>query len=183
VHRERKGVRPRGALAAVALFAWLAAGGVGAAGVGELPPVGTTEGRLLPDVTFRDLDGEDVRVGALRGRVVVLNFWATWCGPCRDEMPELERLWNSVRGDGVVFLAVNLDVRDPKALRAYAERTRTGLPIVWDAAGVQGMFGVGSIPMTLIVDRRGVVRYRILGARPWAHPDYAAGLRVLAKEG
>jgi thiol-disulfide isomerase/thioredoxin len=100
-----------------------------------------------------------------QGKVVVVNFWADWCGPCREEQPGLQRLWTEYRGRGVQFIGVNFK-DDDAAARAYAEEFRVTYPSVEDPTGqIAHRFGVPYLPATILVDRDGRMRYLLPGAQ------------------
>ncbi len=151
--------------------------------MGASLPVGPREGMRAPAVSFLDLEGKEIHLGDLRGKVVMLNFWATWCRPCVAEMPDLQRLWAGIQDKRFLPLAVNIDARSGEEVKAFLARTGVVLPVAMDpSGGARAAFQVDPIPATFIIDKEGTIRYRILGARPWAHPDYAAGLKVLMAE-
>jgi cytochrome c biogenesis protein CcmG, thiol:disulfide interchange protein DsbE len=118
-----------------------------------------------PDFTLERLNGEDdLQLSALRGKAVVLNFWASWCIPCKDEAPYLEQVWRSRRDGGVVV--VGLDAKDFRAdARRFAERYDLTFPLVYDGPGdTLGGFGVTGFPETFVIDRSGRVVHAFVGA-------------------
>ena len=113
-------------------------------------------GSQAPDFTLERLDEEgELRLSSLRGRAVVLNFWASWCIPCKDEAPVLERLWRERRSRGLVV--VGLDARDfRRDARAFAERFDLTFPLVYDGPGeTTDPYGVTGFPETFVIDREG----------------------------
>ncbi len=136
------------------------------------------KGKDTPKLAGADLQGKPFDLERLRGRVVVLNFWATWCEPCRDELPSLERLQRARAGKPFAVVTVNFG-EQPQRIRTFLEREFVELPVVLDRdKDAAGRWKVGGLPMTFIVDARGRVRYQVVGERKW---DDAATLAVLDK--
>ena len=126
-------------------------------------PVRPYVGYRAPDFTLKTLAGESVTLSHLAGQVVILDFWASWCGPCKASMPQLHALWQSVKEQGVVLVGVSLD-RTEDAARTYLESTDVADMIaLWsslsDAQGVAESYRVAGIPHTLVIDRTGIIRY------------------------
>ena len=151
-----------------------------------IPPVPAsahdTSGLLLdyPKVSVKALDfeaklssGKPVRLSALTGQVVFLNFWATWCVPCLKEMPTMNRLQAKLAGKRFAILAVNMQ-ESPEQVAAFLRKHPVDFPIVMDAEGaITRDYGVNNIPLTYIIGKDGVVLARALGPREW---DSAAGV-------
>lgn len=119
---------------------------------------------VAPAFTLERLDQSgELSLASLRGKTVVLNFWASWCGPCRDEMPLLQKGWERWQGKNVVF--VGIDSKDDRGYaRSFLERYGVTYPNVYDGKGSQiGRYGVTGYPETFFIDARGKVRYRIAG--------------------
>ena len=128
-----------------------------AAGLGR-GPGGPRVGAPAPDFTLQGLDGNQVRLADLRGQKVVVNFWATWCPPCRSEMPDLDRVARESRGEGVVVLAVD-QMESPDTVRGYLRELSLGLDPVLDERGdVAQLYRVNALPTSFFVDASGVVR-------------------------
>ncbi|MBI5961675.1 MAG: TlpA family protein disulfide reductase [Chloroflexi bacterium] len=120
----------------------------------------------VPDISLTTLQGESIRLRALQDQIVFLNFWATWCEPCREEMPVLQTLQNEQQANGVLVIAVT----DPnygqteEDIRVFIERYNLTLTIVKSSdAQFYSQFGVAVLPLTFIIDRDGIVRYRHIG--------------------
>lgn len=124
-----------------------------------------------PDFTLSGPDGKPVKLSSLRGKVVLLNFWATWCPPCREEMPSMEKLYQSFRGrPDFVMLAVSSG--ETKAVvDQFLKKTPYSFPILLDPTGeVSAMYSISAIPTTYLIDAKGVVIAGIRGAHDWATP-------------
>lgn len=123
----------------------------------------STASQPAPDLSGETLTGSTLTLASLRGHPVVLNFWASWCGPCRQEQPELTRLAGSYAARGVRFVGV--DIRDDLAnARAYTTQFKTPYPSVFDpTADIAARFNVAAPPTTLVIDAAGMIRLRQLG--------------------
>jgi thiol-disulfide isomerase/thioredoxin len=136
-----------------------------------------TEGRRLPDLAFRDGDGKEQTLADFRGRVVLLNLWATWCVPCRKEMPALDALQAKLGGPAFQVVAVNIDTRDPNKPKAWLKDVGiTRLPYYADPSAkvFQDLKAVGrafGMPTTLVVDPAGCELGTIAGPAEWASDD------------
>jgi cytochrome c biogenesis protein CcmG, thiol:disulfide interchange protein DsbE len=123
------------------------------------------EGFLAPDFTLESLEGRQVNLSALRGKVVVVNLWASWCPPCRAEMPALDKLYDANRARGLEVLAVNATNQDSERdARAFVQQLGLSFPILLDRAGTAGQrYLLRSLPTTIFIDRRGVIRSIVVG--------------------
>lgn len=108
----------------------------------------------FPDIELYDVQGNPAKISDFRGTVVVVNFWATWCGPCRMELPELQKLYNDLGGKGLMVLAVNVDEMR-QAVPAFLQRMKLSLPVYFVDRQTEAALGIGTIPFTLILDKEG----------------------------
>lgn len=132
------------------------------------PEVGPQEGRRAPDIEAASLSGEAVSLGAWRGAPVVIVFWASWCGPCREEVPEIAALREHY-GDRIHLLGVNAGEESSVAVRAVRE-WGISWPVVTDpTASIARTYSVSAIPLVLVLDEDGLVRYRGNGMPADAH--------------
>ena len=132
-------------------------------------------GERAPEIGLRDLNGRQVTMASLRGKVVLIDFWASWCEPCAQEMPVLERLYAQYRAQGFTVVGVSID-RDVANARTFLGRHRVSFPIVHDGGQqVAGRYRPPRMPSSYIIDRQGVVRH--------VHAGYRAGdARVFESE-
>jgi peroxiredoxin len=129
-----------------------------------------------PDFTLKTLDGRTVRLQDLRGKVVLLNFWATWCAPCREEMPALETLARELGPRGLTVVGVNFKESKPD-VEAFVRQHELGFRMLLDGEGrLAKRYQVYALPVTLLVDRRGMVVGTVVGIRDWVGPDARAYL-------
>ncbi|TMA53585.1 MAG: TlpA family protein disulfide reductase [Deltaproteobacteria bacterium] len=158
----------------------VAAVAVGLAAAGGLLALGHRGPRLAPDFAAPDLAGHAVRLSALRGQVVVLNLWTTWCPPCREEMPSMERLYGQLRDRDFQLLAVSQDEDGSKTVEPFVRQLGITFPVLLDPERQVGeRYGVWGYPETFIIDRNGYVVERVIGPRDWATPAQLAALEAL----
>lgn len=147
---------------------------------------GAEPGRMAPTYAASTLEGDSVDLAGLRGRVVVLNVWATWCAPCIREMPALQRIHEKLADRGLSVVAVSVDVAAAGAdeeVRAFVDRFDLTFTVLRDASGrIEDAFGVAGLPTTFIIDRDGRIQRKILGAREWDDPALAEELEALLAE-
>jgi len=125
-------------------------------------------GKHAPDFTLTDMEGQTVSLSQFRGKVVILNFWATWCPPCREEMPSMEQLHRDFENKGLVMLAVNVEANGKEVVTDFLKKTPYSFPILLDGSqAVQNSYGVFRFPESFIIDRNGIVVEKIIGARDW----------------
>jgi len=129
---------------------------------------GTAKGQTAPDFTLTDMQGKHVSLSDLKGKVVILNFWATWCPPCKEEMPSMERLYRQFKDQGLVIVAVNVEKDGRGAVQSFLQRSPYTFPILLDSdAEVQNLYKVFRFPETFILDRNGMVVEKVVGAIDW----------------
>jgi peroxiredoxin len=158
----------------------LVAGAVGVALAAGLFAVAHRGPTLAPDFAVTDLAGRTVRLSGLRGKVVVLNLWATWCPPCVEEMPSMEKLWTTLGGDDLTVLAVSQDEDGRRAVEPFVQQSHYTFPIYLDPDRQVGdRYGVWGYPETFVIDRNGYVVERVIGPRDWGAPASLAALRAL----
>ncbi len=139
----------------------VAVSALGLLGMAGRPPL---VGGPAPEITLKDLQGQEIRLSDLRGKIVLLNFWATWCKPCKDEMPAMQASYDKLRGQGLVVLAVN-ELEDTEKVIEHVRSHGHTFPVVMDHDNrVANRYGVVGLPASFIVDRQGIVREQIVGS-------------------
>ena len=151
-------------------------------------PAGETLTQLLhplpealpaPDFNLVDSDGNQHRLSDYRGRVVIINFWATWCPPCREEMPAMQRAWSQLQQDNIAMLAVNVG-EDEDTVFTFTANYPVEFPLLLDRdSSVIQAWPVRGLPTTFVVDPRGNIVYRAIGSRNWDDPAVLTALRAL----
>jgi peroxiredoxin len=148
---------------------------------GSLASSGLT-GQPAPDFALKSSSGENLRLSEYRGDVVMINFWATWCGPCRQEMPLLDELYARYQRVGFSLLGVNIDDDSRRAMDMINELGVT-FPVLFDSSKqVSRLYNVDAMPVTVIVDREGNVRHIHQGYKPGYEQKYLDEVRSLLRE-
>ncbi len=136
------------------------------AGAAKEQAVGERSNQAAPDFTFSDLNGKNVSLSKLRGKVVILDFWATWCGPCRRTMPLLNEYFTTTKPADVEVFGVNVWERNPAAVKPMIEQGGYKFPILLGDDKVAGEYGVRGIPTLVVIDKNGNIAFRHVGADP-----------------
>lgn len=163
-----------------------------ALGWGSRERVRLAVGADAPALTLPRIDGGEASLVEYRGRVVLLNIWATWCAPCRREMPSIQRLYEAYADQGLEVLAVAVD-DDPGERRpdgvivgkvgAFVEQFGLTFPVAVDpTGGIERLFGTEYLPTTVLIDRRGRIRMQEIGGRFWDREPYVDMIESLLKE-
>ena len=140
-------------------------------------------GYLAPDFSLRNLKGNYESLDSFRGQVVVLNFWATWCAPCRVEMPSFEKLYRRYRSEGVAVLAVTLDKNAGPKIKSFVDEYELSFPILLDEKGeVERLYPSMTIPFTYVIDSEGRVVARVDGAKNWESNETFEAIEYLLKK-
>lgn len=174
---NNRSVDRRRALSALLLpYLWLIGSNVATSAPADLVS------RPASDFALRSLGQENIRLSEQLGEVVILNFWATWCGPCRQEMPLLDAIYSKYRRAGLVLLSINID-EDEEQAAEMAETLGVTYPVLMDARNeVAKAYELGTLPLTVLIDREGTVRYLSEGFKPGYEKRYTDKLRELLNE-
>lgn len=172
-------------LAAVALSGVLVGSAAGAVDPArELELIKPNRQQRAKDFKVPALDGTRLSLADLKGKVVFLNLWATWCGPCKEEMPAMEQLWQRYKEQGLVVIALSMDSGGAKAVKPYIEHAKYTYLVGLDPKmEVAQLYGARSVPSTFIIDRQGMLRAIALGPRPWDGKAAFAYIESLLKDG
>jgi thiol-disulfide isomerase/thioredoxin len=134
------------------------------------------------DFTSQSLNGKSVKLSDFRGKVVFLNFWATWCGPCRAEVPDIDKLHDTLKNDAFAVLAVDLR-EDRRIVSSFMARESLDFPVYLDPDGrIAGLYGVNGIPTTYLIDPDGRIAGRAVGPRAWGSGESIELMRSLMKK-
>ena len=143
---------------------------------------GGDTGRPAPAFTLTELNGQPAALSQFKGQVVMVNFWATWCGPCQQEMPLLDQMYKKFKPAGFTLLGVNVDKEAPP-VRELLARKPVSFPVLLDPANqVSKAYHVDEMPSTVIIDRKGEIRYVHRGYRPGDENEYQDRIRQLIRE-
>ncbi|MEE4262019.1 MAG: TlpA disulfide reductase family protein [Desulfobacteraceae bacterium] len=141
------------------------------------------KGLPAPDFTLPGLDGQMVRLADYRGKVVLLNIWATWCPPCVEEMPSMEKLYQTFKAEGFEILAVSMDESGAQAVRPFMKKLRLSFPALTDTQGaLKSLYQTTGVPESFIIDKDGVIVEKIIGPRDWASPGAIFSFRNLIQK-
>jgi thiol-disulfide isomerase/thioredoxin len=127
-------------------------------------------------------DGSLLKLSSLKGKVVLLNFWATWCPPCREEIPSMMKLQKSMNGKPFQMVAVSIDEGGKPAIDSFFKESGFALPTYVDpSGGASKIFGITGVPETFIIDKQGLLVKKIVGGVAWDSPEVASFLEGLMK--
>ena len=153
------------------MLAWLGCVCALALGVAGLtytsPAVALDAGAKMPEIGLKDLSGKTIDVASLAGKVVIVDFWATWCAPCREELPELQKFHQKYASKGLAIIGVSVD-KEGDNIKSFLDKLKVTFPVVHDAGhAVTGKYSPPRMPSSYVIDRKGIVRY--------VHGGYRAG--------
>ena len=146
------------------------------------PQVGLEVGMQAPDFTLRNLNGNLERLSEFKDKVIILNFWATWCAPCLEEMPAFEKLYRRYRSQGLTVIAVSLDKGDTSKVAKFVDEHSLTFPVLLDLDGIaERIYPSFTIPFTYVIDKKGRIAARVDGAKNWSSNETFAALDILIK--
>jgi peroxiredoxin len=139
--------------------------------------------KRAPDFSLKDLNGNKVGIKQFKGKIILLNFWATWCAPCKEEMSSLEVLHQQFKGKNFVLLTISVDYAGVKSVQEFMKKHCYTFPVLFDSKSeALNLFGVNKIPMTFIIDKKGKMIGRAIGPRDWKSPEVVTLInRLIAK--
>jgi len=137
-----------------------------------LPPdVDKSANTKAPDFTLKDVNGKTINLSSLKGKVILLNFWATWCPPCKAEMPSMNRLYNEIKAKGFEVVAVSTD-NSLSPVKEFLAKSRVDFTVLFDEKkAVSRQYKVFSMPTTFLIDRNGFIVEKYYGEYEWTEPD------------
>jgi len=138
---------------------------------------------MAPNFCLEGLNGRKVELKDFKGKVIFINFWATWCSPCKEEMSSMEALYQQFKEKGFVFLTISVDYGGIKPVKEFIEKNRYTFPVLLDPkCETLNVFRVKGIPTTLIINRKGRMIGKAVGPRNWKNPEFTSLLNMLIEE-
>jgi cytochrome c biogenesis protein CcmG/thiol:disulfide interchange protein DsbE len=129
-------------------------------------------GLEVPNFTFPDMNGKEVSLSDHRGKVVLVNVWATWCPPCRQEMPSMQSLYEKFKGENFEILAVSIDSEGREAVAPFMRKMNLTFPALLDPGEtIRSLYGITGVPESFIIDKQGILVEKIIGPINWATPE------------
>jgi peroxiredoxin len=130
---------------------------------------GFKKGVSAPNFTFPDLNGNTVSLADFKGKVILLNIWATWCLPCVEEMPSMEKLYKKLKNEGLEILAVSIDEAGAEVVGPFMKNHKLSFPALTDTEGkTKTLYQITGVPESFIIDQDGVIVEKVIGPRDWA---------------
>lgn len=139
--------------------------------------------KKAPNFTLEDLDGKKVELQSFKGKVILLSFWATWCGPCKKEMPSMEALYKQLKPQGFVLLGVSVDYEKKEKVREFIEKNGCSFPILLDPKlHVYHLYEIKGIPTAILIDKQGGIVGKAVGSKDWNTPEVISLINLLMKQ-
>lgn len=148
---------------------------------GDRPSAGVVAGKQAPDFALQDLQGKTWKLSDLKGKVVLLHFWATWCTTCEQENPTLQRLLESERENPQLVVLSVLVKDDAAKAKAYMAQRGFDFPVLADDRKTSQQYGLTGVPETFLIDKSGTIRDKIIGPNSWDSPEVRAALARFIK--
>ena len=141
------------------------------------------EGHLAPDFALKTLNGKMIRLSDFRGKkVVLINFWATWCPPCRSEMPTMQQIYTEYKGKGFEILAINIERDSKEEILEFMKELRLTFPVLLDSdMKVTRTYRLIGLPVSMLIDRRGIIRSKEIGYHDWTDKESRKRVENLLK--
>jgi peroxiredoxin len=134
-------------------------------------PASLTNGKPAPNFSLSGLDGKKINLADYQGKVVFINIWATWCAPCVEEMPSMQKLYNEFKGDDFEILAVSIDTQGLEVVAPFMKNHKLTFPALLDPQGtIKTSYGITGVPESFIIDKDGTLVKTIIGPLDWATP-------------
>ena len=134
----------------------------------------------VPNLNLTDFKGKKWDLKDLKGKVIFLNFWATWCGPCKEEMPSMEELYQQFKSKDFIFLTISVDYEKKEIVKEFIEKHRYTFPVLLDPeCATLDIFQVKGIPTTFLIDKKGIMIGKATGPRNWKKPEVISILNSL----
>lgn len=150
---------------------------------GTGPVKSPSEKSQAPDISVVSLDNQQLSLASLKGKVVLLNFWATWCPPCREEIPSMMKLNSFMAGKPFQMVCVSVDEGGKQAVQDFFKNTGFSLPAYLDPTGqAAAAYGLTGVPETFIIDKQGLIAKKVIGGLDWASPEVIAFLEGLMQQ-
>ena len=141
------------------------------------------KGVSAPQFELPDLDGKTVNLADYKGKVVLLNIWATWCPPCVEEMPSMEKLHQDLKDEDFEILAVSIDVSGAKAVIPFMKKHKLSFSVLTDTEGaIKSLYQTTGVPESFIIDKQGIIVEKVIGPRDWAAPSTIRSFRNLIQK-
>ena len=138
---------------------------------------------LASNFTLKNLEGKEVSLSQFRGKYLLINFWATWCAPCKVEMPSLEKLYRQFKSDNFDMIGISNDMFGERVVRPYIKATNLTFPMLLDQRMiVSRQFGIVSLPTTILIDPQGIIIGVLQGAEDWSDPETLLYFKNLLKK-
>lgn len=147
------------------------------------PALSPMDGKPLPDISFTAMDGKKVRLASFKGKVLFVNLWATWCAPCREEMPGMQKLYEQMKGENFEMIAISIDKDGMKAVSPFVKELGLTFPILLDVEQLAaGPFHITGVPETFLVNQDGIILHHLVGPAKWDRPEITNALKALTRK-